>query len=54
MDNTSILTLLGMLIGLAQFAAQNEIYPKQASLVGAIATAIFGLLAKGTEKKTWK
>ena len=54
MDNSTVLTFLGMLIAVTQFAAQNDIYPKEASLITAIATAIFGLLAKGTDKKTWR
>lgn len=51
MNNSTLLTVLGLVIGVSQYAAQNQIYPQYASPVAAIATGIFGILAKGVDKR---
>jgi hypothetical protein len=51
MNNTSVLTILGLVIATSQYAASNQIYPQYTSPVAAIATGIFGILAKGVEKR---
>lgn len=51
MNNTSLLTVLGLVIASSQYAASNQIYPQYTSPVAAIATGIFGILAKGIDKR---
>jgi hypothetical protein len=51
MSTTSTLTVLGFTIGLSQLLAQYHIYPEVATPVSAIATGIFGILAKGIDKR---
>jgi len=51
MNNTTALTILGVVIGVSQYAASNGIHPQYASPVAAIATGIFGILAKGVDKR---
>jgi hypothetical protein len=51
MNNTSVLTILGLVIAVSQYAVSNQIYPQYTSPVAAIATGIFGILAKGVDKR---
>ena len=50
MNNTNVLTALGIVMGVSGYSSQNGFYPQQSSAVCAIATTIFGILAKGIGK----
>jgi hypothetical protein len=51
MNSTSLLTALGLVIATSQYAASNQIYPQYTSPLAAIATGLFGILAKGVDKR---
>tara|TARA_R110000868_G_scaffold65635_4_gene196071 strand:- start:348 stop:503 length:156 start_codon:yes stop_codon:yes gene_type:complete len=51
MSNSSILSILGIVVGSSGYAAQNGFYSQYTGAVFAISSSIFGILTKGVEKK---
>lgn len=51
MSNSSILSILGIVVGTSGYAAQSGFYPQYTGAVFAISSGIFGILTKGVDKK---
>jgi hypothetical protein len=49
MDTSKILTVLGIVVGISQYAAANQIHTEITSPIAGIGTIVFGILAKGID-----
>lgn len=51
MNTSNVLTILGFVVGISQYAAANQIHPEITSPIAGIGTIVFGILAKGIDKR---
>ena len=51
MNTTSWLTVIGLVSGLADYAATQQIYPQYTSAISGFGLFAMGILAKGIDKR---